>query len=54
LLADSNVNSGPRSAALTLFGLPFTLGADALAHSDRGLHASLSVVQNKALSGLYS
>ncbi len=49
-MEDSNINSGPVSAGVTLYGLPFTMSPAGMPKRDRALHASFSAVRNKVLS----
>jgi len=51
---DSNVNAGPMSADVMLYGLPFTMTQDSMPKSDRAFHAAFSAVRNKSLGGLVS
>ena len=51
---DSNVNGGPMSADVTIYGLPFTMNPDSMPKSDHGLHAAFSAVRNKSLGRLGS
>ncbi len=46
---DSNINSGPLSKDVTLFGLPFTMNDSAMPKSDRALHAAFSAVHTQSL-----
>ena len=48
-LFDSNINSGPLSPDVMLYGLPFTMGQDSMPKSDHALHMLFSVVQNRTL-----
>lgn len=43
-LSDNNVNSGAKSAEVTLYGLPFVLNSDGLAKRDQGFKTTLSGV----------
>ncbi|HUW37169.1 MAG TPA: tetratricopeptide repeat protein [Rhodocyclaceae bacterium] len=47
---DSNINSGPMSPGVTVYGLPFTMTQDSMPKSDHALHAAFSAVQNRSLS----
>ena len=53
-MVDSNINSGPVSAGVTLYGLPFTMSSDGMPKRDHALHASFSAVRNEALSNRVS
>ena len=47
---DSNINAGPMSPDVTVYGLPFTMTQDSMPKSDRALHAAFSAVQNRSLN----
>lgn len=49
-LYDSNVNNGPSSRDILLFGLPFTLAEDGLPKSDRAWHLAANAVHAKPLA----
>jgi len=49
-LYDNNINGGPSSAQVMLYGLPFTMSQDSLPKSDRALHAVFSAVHNRSLN----
>lgn len=47
---DTNINAGPRSQEVTLYGLPFTLAENGMPKSDQGARVILSGVHAKALT----
>jgi tetratricopeptide (TPR) repeat protein len=49
-LSDSNVNAGPDVDSILMFGLPFTLSADAKENSDNALKYGISFNHNKVLT----
>jgi tetratricopeptide (TPR) repeat protein len=49
-LSDSNVNAGPSVDSILMFGLPFTLSADAKENSDNAVKYGISFNHNKILT----